>query len=405
MSANRMSMNRRKFIRNLLVGSASVPVLSACGGGDGAESGAVKGDTAGKPGPGQGKPGDGQGGPSVPPEVTEELRFLVIGDMGTGTMGQYQVAAAMEKVAREQGCDFVLGAGDNIYEEGVTSVDDPRFLDSFEYPYQNLDLPFYMCLGNHDCASTMFGGGSDNKRGNHQVDYHYSTERYSNKWRMPARYYNQAFGKVGTEGAAASEARPFLELFVVDSNPLTSFYLDTDPNFSWQNYGYPQQSWMKKAVSESRAHWKIALTHVPYLSNGKHGNAGNLDEGMRVLFTNPDADGLRYKAFLEECFAGKADILFTGHDHSLQWLKPVPSMGPAHVIVSGAGGKTDEFQDANRNATFYQQQNELGFVWVSLTTTRMLVEFYTVDQDSGAHRLGYSREFDKPILVNEPALA
>src|SRR5690554_6651396 len=78
----------------------------------------------------------------------------------------------MEAVVKERGASFVLLTGDNIYEDGVTSVDDPRFLDSFEYPYQNLDLPFYLCLGNHDCASTIMGGGSDNKRGNYQVDYH-----------------------------------------------------------------------------------------------------------------------------------------------------------------------------------------------------------------------------------------
>ncbi|SFM00294.1 metallophosphoesterase [Marinobacter zhejiangensis] len=390
-----MSMNRRKFIRNLLVGSATVPVITACGGGGGGDG---AGSSAGNGNGGQGGTDTGTTDPGQTlPERTEALSFIVIGDMGTGTMGQYSVAAAMAKVAKVKGCDFVLGAGDNIYEDGVTSVDDPRFLDSFEYPYQNLDLPFYMCLGNHDCASTIFGGGSDNQRGNHQVDYHYSTERYSNKWRMPARYYNQVFGDAGDD-------RPFLELFVVDSNPLTSFYTDTDSNFTWQNYGYPQQSWMKKTVADSRAHWKIAMSHVPYKSNGKHGNAGNLDPGMRWMFTNPDADGLRYKAFMEECFADKADLLFTGHDHSLQWIEPVEEMGPAHIIVSGAAGKTDDFDDAERNPTVFQQENALGFVWVRLTETEMQIEFYTVAEDGSGHQLAYSQTLDKPVAV-EPALA
>lgn len=386
-----MSMNRRKFIRNLLVGGASVPVITACGGGGSASD--VTGDLGGSNGsdPGSKEPDTSR------PEPTEALSFMVVGDMGTGNIGQYQVAAAMVKVAEARGCDFVLGAGDNIYEQGATSVDDPAFLESFEYPYQNLDLPFYLCLGNHDCASTMFGGGSDNKRGNNQVDYHYSTERYSNKWNMPARYYNQVFGNAGGD-------RPFMELFVVDSNPLTSFYLDNDPNFTWQNYGYPQQSWMKKTVADSRAHWKIAMTHVPYKSNGKHGNAGNLDEGMRWMFTNPDADGLRYKSFLEESFGGRTDMLFTGHDHCMQWIKPVPEMGPAHIIVSGAGGKTDSFVDAERNPTFYQRENALGFVWVRLTETQMQVEFYSVDEETGAHELAHSQTFDKPVPVAEPAL-
>jgi tartrate-resistant acid phosphatase type 5 len=380
-----MSVDRRQFLKNFLVGAATVPTLAACGGGN---NGNGNTDNLNE---------DGDVFPESPEEPnmtpTEKLRFMVVGDMGTGTQGQYHVAAAMEKVARAQGAEFVLGAGDNIYEEGVTSVDDPRFLDSFEYPYQNLDLPFYMCLGNHDCASTIFGGGSDNKRGNYQVDYHYSKNRYSNKWKMPARFYNEAFGKHADDA-------PFLELFVVDSNPLTSFYLDRDEEFNWQNYGYPQQMWMKEAVEASKAHWKIALSHVPYKSNGKHGDAGNLDEGLRILFNNPDADGLRYKAFLEDAFAHKIDMLFTGHDHSMQWIKPVSEFGPAHIIVSGAGGKTDALKKPERNPTFYQREEMLGFVWLELSESTMKIEFYVVDPDSGDYRVGFSRETVKPVTAD-----
>lgn len=388
-----MSQDRRAFLRQLLIGGASVSALAACGGqgssGGGKDEGALEPDSPENPPESNEPPVD-----TEETTTTESLSFIAIGDMGTGNFGQYQVAEAMRQIIRDQGCDFVLSAGDNIYEDGVTSVDDNGFLDSFEYPYQNLDVPFYMCLGNHDCASTIFGGGSDNRRGDYQVDYHYSRKRYSTKWRMPARYYRESIGKTAQE-------KPFLDLFVVDSNPLTSFYQDFDTNFSWRNYGYPQQQWMKSQVNESQAHWKIAMSHVPYLSNGKHGNAGNLDEGTRQIFTNPDADGMRYKYFLEEAFSNKVDMLVTGHDHSLQWIKPVESMGPAHIIVSGAGGKTDEFQDSKRNATHYQADNELGFVWVNLTEDRMIVEFYLVDQDTGEFRLGYSREETKPVALEE----
>ncbi|WP_323754643.1 metallophosphoesterase [Marinobacter sp.] len=389
-----MSNDRRAFLRQLLIGGASVSALAACGGQGGSDGGEDQPNDPSKVSPGTDVP-------PVEPESetrTESLSFIAIGDMGTGNIGQYHVAEAMRQIIRDQGCDFVLGAGDNIYEDGVTSVDDNGFLDSFEYPYQNLDVPFYMCLGNHDCASTIFGGGSDNQRGDYQVDYHYSDKKYSTKWRMPARFYKESFGQLAQE-------KPFLDLFVVDSNPLTSFYTDYDERFNWQNYGYPQQLWMKESVNESQAHWKIAMSHVPYLSNGKHGNAGNLDEGMRQIFTNPDADGQRYKLFLEEAFSNKVDMLVTGHDHSLQWIKPVESMGPAHIIVSGAAGKTDKFQDPERNATHYQAENELGFVWVNLTEERMLLEFYLVNEETGEFRLGYSREETKPVSVKEPVPA
>ncbi|MCH8499780.1 MAG: metallophosphoesterase [Marinobacter sp.] len=381
-----MSMNRRKFVRNLLVSGASVPVLTACGGSSSTQEAAEV--LPGAPEDNLHIPDE----PAVVHQPTEELRFMVIGDMGTGGLGQYQVGAAMAALAAEQGCDFVLGTGDNIYEDGVRSVEDRRFLEMFEYPYQNLDVPFYMCLGNHDCASTPFGGGSDNKRGDHQVAYHYTRNRYSNKWQMPGRYYRQPLGEL-------SATRPFMELFAVDSNPLTSFYPDLDPNFSWRNYGYPQQQWMRQAVRQSKAHWKIAFSHVPYLSNGKHGNAGNLDPGMRWLFTSPDADGQRYKAFMEDAFAHQVDLIFTGHDHSLQWLQPAPAMGPAAIIVSGAGGKKDKFDDANRNPAVFQQENSLGFVWVKLTMETMTIEFHAVS-DSGVRQLIHRQEVVKPIAAS-----
>ncbi|MBL7251593.1 metallophosphoesterase [Alloalcanivorax marinus] len=383
-----MSLKRRDFIRNLLIGGASVPVLSACGGGGGGG-----GDDQGA------TPGGGEETGNTPdtPEAPRTLRFIAVGDTGSGGQGQYQVAAAMEAVVAERGCDLVLLTGDNIYEAGVTAVDDPQFLEKFEYPYQNLDLPFFLCLGNHDCASTVFGGGSDNQRGDYQVMYHYSRDRYSNKWHMPARFYSQAFD--------TSRETPFLELFVVDSNPLTSFYLDHDENFNWSNYGYPQQTWMKRAVGKSQAHWKIAMTHVPYRSNGKHGNAGDLDAHLRWMFNNPDADGLRYKAFLEECFADRADLLLTGHDHSLQWLQPAQAMGRTELIVSGAGAKTDDFKDANRNPVRYQNDSDYGFVWVELNEDSMTTVFYQVSPDDGSVRIGHQETRAKPVTADvlEPA--
>jgi len=390
------TMDRRNFLRNLLVGGASLGALSACGG---SSESSVPNLGQPSPTPPVGSANDFTAQqlpaePEAPTTIDSEVSFLVIGDMGTGNDGQYKVARAMEAVIAERGAQFILATGDNIYEEGVGSVDDVGFLDKFEYPYENIHIPFYLCLGNHDNACTPLGGGSVNKRGNFQVDYHYSTNRLSDKWRMPARYYTHRFG--------GTHEHPLMELFVVDSNPLTSFYQDMDPAFSWENFGYPQQRWMREQVKKSQAHWKIAMSHVPYLSNAKHGNAGNLDPDLRWLFTSPDADGLRYKLFLEDCFKNQADMLFTGHDHVMQWLKPSPDLGPTEVIVSGAGGKDSSISAADRNPAYFQKGGEYGFVWVSLNMHQMSVRFYGVDKNTGAHHLNYARTQNKPIQSLSP---
>lgn len=82
--------------------------------------------------------------------ASTSVGFLVIGDMGTGTPEQFEVAKAMKEVCAQRGCAFVISTGDNIYEYGVSSVQDPQFQSKFEKPYAELDIPFFLVLGNHD---------------------------------------------------------------------------------------------------------------------------------------------------------------------------------------------------------------------------------------------------------------
>lgn len=91
------------------------------------------------------------------------LRFLVVGDWG-GTAGrganmryphttstQLKVADALAEQARLRRPQFVLGLGDNFYQEGVRTVDDERFDFTFEnvYYHKELQLPWLMMAGNH----------------------------------------------------------------------------------------------------------------------------------------------------------------------------------------------------------------------------------------------------------------
>lgn len=84
-------------------------------------------------------------------------------------------------------------------------------------------------------------------------------------------------------------------------------------------------------------------------------------------------------------------MLFTGHDHVMQWLKPVESMGKTEIIVSGAGGKTDKLKNRHLNPAHFQQENEYGFVWVSLKQSEMTISFYGVNPNSGEYHLNYTK--------------
>ena len=98
------------------------------------------------------------------------VRFIAIGDSGTGKDGQYKVADALKAVCDQRGCDFAIGLGDNIYESGVDGVNDSQFDTEFEDPYKDIHFPFYMALGNHDNTWLIGGDGADNDKGEIQVE-------------------------------------------------------------------------------------------------------------------------------------------------------------------------------------------------------------------------------------------
>lgn len=298
---------------------------------------------------------------------SKTVRFVAFGDAGTGSERQIAVGEAMAAVCKARGCDFALELGDNFYLSGVTSTDDEQFQSKFEVPYKNLAGPIYVTLGNHDNSQGP-GEGSDNSRGDYQVDYHYLQGRNSEKWRLPARYYNFT----AADGLA--------EFYSLDSNPLTAIVPDLNPTWNWITYGAAQQEWLTEALKTSKAKWKIAFAHHPYRSNGLHGNAGNYDGIPEALPIT--SNGSPWKQFLEQTICAEGvDIFFQGHDHDLEWIKPVESCGKTHFIVSGAAEGPRPFGNPTRNDTYWQVDNTLGFFWFELSETQMRGAGFTLDAD------------------------
>lgn len=308
--------------------------------------------------------------PDPIPSPDSVVRFIAIGDMGTGKEGQYQVAAAMENVCAQQGCDFALGLGDNIYDSGVDSPEDEQWLSKFEQPYENLDFPFFMTLGNHD-NSHFEGEGLENSKGENQVAYTYKEDRVSDKWTMPARYYQFT--------APLNAATPLVDFYSLDSNPLAAL-ADANIEYWQQPYKQKQATWMNSALANSFGQWKVAFAHHPLISNGRHGNAG-ISDGVPLL-------GIVWKNFLEQNVCDKVDLLITGHDHDLQYLQPINSCGKTEFIVSGGGAKSRSFVDPDRNATYWQQDDTKGFFWVELKEGQMKIQSWTVDSN-GAYVKAY----------------
>ena len=267
-----------------------------------------------------------------------------MGDGGEGNEDQYAVGARIAEVCAAKddtlgpGCDFVLYMGDNFYDDGVSSVDDEQFQTKFELPYEVLDLPFYVVLGNHDYGALSIYWW--------QADYEVEYSDYSDKWTMPDKYY----------------------AFVQDH---AAFYgLNTNEILlGWSHE--EQASWLSSQLAASSSTWNIAFGHHPYLSNGEHGNAGEY-EGYDWL---PIANGATVQTFMEESVCGGIDLYLCGHDHNRQWLEP--SCG-TEFIVSGAAAKTTDLVGRG-SPTFYEDDSVEGFVWIELRDETLTGEIWSRD--------------------------
>jgi len=286
--------------------------------------------------------------PDQPPEANT-IKFVALGDTGTGSENQYAVANAIQQTCETQGCDFALLLGDNIYDIGVDGIDDPQLQSKFEAPYRNLNFPFYVVLGNHDYGTA----GLVAEKGQHQVTY----SDISDKWRMPHHYYQ--FTRANT----------------------AFFALDTNAQF-WE-VDEKQEQVVADWINQSTAPWKIAFGHHPYRSNGPHGNAGKY-EGISGI---PYISGDGVKDFAENVWCGKADLYLSGHDHSRQWLEP--TCQGTQLIVSGAGAKTTDLK--GDNAVLFQADT-LGFVHITITGGQLNAQFINVNGD-----VEFTHTVNKPL--------
>lgn len=171
--------------------------------------------------------------PAEPPR----LRFVCLGDTGTGKQGQYAIARAMKDYHQQHPFDFAILTGDNIYNNGEIE----KVNRVFERPYQpllELGVQFYACLGNHDIRT-------DN--GNAQLNYP--------GFNMTGRYY--------------TFRRDLVQFFA----------LDTNKNADWDN----QLPWLENQLRSSDAPWKILFGHHPPYTSGLHWSDRRLRRRLQPL--------------------------------------------------------------------------------------------------------------------------
>lgn len=167
------------------------------------------------------------------PNKKDSVHFAVIGDTGSGTDAQRQLAAILERSRSLFPFDFVLLLGDNLYG----SEDAKDYTNKFEVPYKALldaNVKFYAALGNHDRP----------------------TQRYYKLFNMDGKEYY-------------SFKRNNVRFFALNSN-----YMDKT-----------QLKWLEDELANSGSDWKICFFHHPLYSSGKqHGSNEGLQKVLEPLF-------------------------------------------------------------------------------------------------------------------------
>ncbi len=250
-------------------------------------------------------------------DSAEPVRFGIIGDSGTGEEGQYLIAQRMAEWHARLPFGLVLMLGDNIYggtfNQGGGNKSD--FEKKFDRPYAELlrrGVVFRATLGNHDMQT---------RDGRDVVE---SYDRFHIE--RPEGYYSFAAGKwvpgmgdvrLGEEG----KARPLVEFFVLNTVRLEKDKRDPE-----------QLAWLKQALKESRARWRIIYGHHPLYSTGKRHGA---DEKLRAKL-EPILLGESPAAGAAGLGGGRVQVVFAGHDHIYERFKGQKGIA---YFVCGASGK------------------------------------------------------------------
>lgn len=225
------------------------------------------------------------------PDAPGRERVAVVGDAGTRTRGQHEVARALAAEHERAPFASVLVLGDNVYEHGEPAW----FEGAIRAPYAPLfakGVRFFPVLGNHDVRAR--GGGA-------QRAY----------WGAP-RWYKKTIGPA--------------DFFALDTTILLPRYQDGSYDGELEEVrrlAREQLAWLDAELARSTAPYRIVYGHHPlHLTTAQ----------PRKIY---EAKLLR--SILEGTLTKRGVGLYlAGHEHHYE--RSEPAGGVVHVI-SGAGGK------------------------------------------------------------------
>ena len=248
----------------------------------------------------------------------QAIRLIGMGDFGSGTQAQREVAAAIVRMGKSAPFDFGLTFGDNFYPSGMNGTDDSRWRDWWETLYSPLGVTFYPSLGNHEWYSDD-GAVSE-------VAYRSAT------WRFPG-----------------------LALLFVHGLVVQFFALDTT------EISEEQILWLDQTLKASTSRWKVVYGHHPIFAPERDARSG--------LY-------LKYmQSRLWPVIRGRVDAYLCGHQHAMAHMGPREGV---HFFMSGGGGAALSRVDPQAPGALFAEST-FGFLTLEANPQKMTIAIFDTD--------------------------
>jgi phosphatidylserine/phosphatidylglycerophosphate/cardiolipin synthase-like enzyme len=235
---------------------------------------------------------------TAPSAGSGTVTFVAIGDSGTGSTEQRQIASLIDA----QWFDLMLHGGDIAYgNSGGTGDGSYQTLNDWFFSIYRNSLrgkPVFPSVGNHDSRASNLDG-----------------KHYLDMFVLPRN---------GGNGSYPDHAERY---YSFDYGPLHVVVLDTELAFQDLNRRAAQLAWLDADLSSTSQPWKIAVFHrSPFSAGGEHGSDLDVRAAFAPVF---ERQGVQ--------------AVFSAHEHTYERTKPWrvttdPSGSPVTYIVTGGGG-------------------------------------------------------------------
>lgn len=257
-----------------------------------------------------------------PSNTTRKLRFLALGDCGTGAANQLNVKNTFINYIGSNDIDAMLLLGDNAYTTGT----DADFQSNFFNVYKDDLLKYYKLYpapGNHDYGNSSANTGKTGGTPALSMPYH----------------LNFSVPSAGQNGGVASNVKNYYSFNIGDVHfiSLDSYGKDDANTTKMYDTSGAQATWLKADLAANTKRWTIAYFHHPPYTKTSHSSDYNGGAGELDLVA------VREK-FIRILERNGVDLVLCGHSHGYE---------RSYLLRNFYNTYASPLEDASFNATVH----------------------------------------------------